>query len=64
MKSKLFQISFFIFALICHFSIVANENIGLENEIDVYLSKMSLEEKVGQLFMVEISYISPEEVRE
>ena len=64
MKSKLFQISFFIFALIFHFSIVANENIGLENEIDVYLSKMSLEEKVGQLFMVEISYISPEEVRE
>ena len=52
MKSKLFQISFFIFALIYHFSIVAYENIGLETEIDVYLSQMSLEEQVGQLFMV------------
>ena len=36
----------------------------IDSEIEKYLSSMSIEEKVGQIFMIEISHISPEEVRD
>ena len=36
----------------------------LDDRIESYLSSMTLEDKVGQIFMIEISHISPEEVSE
>lgn len=36
----------------------------LDERIESYLSSMTLEDKVGQIFMIEISHISPEEVSE
>ena len=45
------------------FHLNADEAGEMEDKIDLYLSKMSVSQKVGQLFMVEIGYITPEEVR-
>ena len=45
------------------FHLNADEAGEIEDKIDLYLSKMSVSQKVGQLFMVEIGYITPEEVR-
>ena len=58
-----FKLIIFLCLFAYHFSLGADEDLILENKINSYLSKMSLEEKVGQILMVEIGYISPEEVQ-
>jgi beta-glucosidase len=51
-----------IFLFFCS-SVEAKNISNHEDEIEDYLSLMTLEEKVGQLFMVEIGHISPQEVK-
>ena len=64
MRINSFKLTLSLCIFIYQFSLGADENLTLENKINSYLSEMSLEEKVGQILMVEIGYITPEEVQE
>ena len=64
MRINSFKLILSLCIFIYQLSLGADENLALENKINSYLSEMSLEEKVGQILMVEIGYISPEEVQE
>jgi beta-glucosidase len=63
MKIKLHKLVLLALIFSFQFYLYSNEADELENKIDLYLSKMTVPQKVGQLFMVEIGYITPEEVR-
>jgi len=54
---------FFVFVLLV-FSFSLKANVDYEKEINKLLTSMTVEEKVGQIMMVEISHITPEEVKD
>ena len=59
------KILFFLFLSVLYScSEEGSKQAFIDSEIEKYLSSMSIEEKVGQIFMIEISHISPEEVRD
>ena len=64
MRKNSIKLIFSLCIFIYQFSLSADEKLTLENKINSYLSKMTIQEKVGQILMVEIGYITPEEVQE
>ena len=58
MRINSFKLILSLCIFIYQLSLGADENLALENKINSYLSEMSLEEKVGQILMVEIGHIS------
>ena len=64
MRKNSIKFIFFLCIFTYQFSLSADEKLTLENKINSYLSKMTVQEKVGQILMVEIGYITPEEVQE
>ena len=54
---------FFVFVSLV-FSFFSKANVDYEKEINKLLTSMTVEEKVGQIMMVEISHITPEEVKD
>ena len=64
MRKNSIKLIFSLCIFIYQFSLFADEKLTLENKINSYLSKMTIQEKVGQILMVEIGYITPEEVQE
>jgi len=64
MRKNSIKLIFSLCIFIYQFSLFADEKLTLENKINSYLSKMTVQEKVGQILMVEIGYITPEEVQE
>ena len=66
MKQNLFNkiILFTLIGFLCGCSKESSSNKLLDIDIESYLDEMTIEEKVGQIFMVEISHITPGEVRE
>ena len=54
---------FFVFVSLV-FSFFLKANVDYEKEINKLLTSMTVEEKVGQIMMVEISHITPEEVKD
>ena len=66
MKQNFFNkiILFTLIGFLCGCSKESSSNKLLDIDIESYLDEMTIEEKVGQIFMVEISHITPGEVRE
>ena len=58
MRKNSIKFIFFLCIFTYQFSLSADEKLTLENKINSYLSKMTVQEKVGQILMVEIGYIT------
>ena len=61
---KVLRNEIFCFCIAGIWNIYLKANVDYEKEIEKILNSMTVEEKVGQIMMVEISHISPEEVKE